>query len=78
MNPARVARVQAERGKPCGFVSWEEHLEAYAAYARQYGNLQSAERISERSGFGYWEMTELLGREPTTWQAANLPDRATP
>ena len=29
---------------------------------------QSAERIAERGGFGYWEITELLGREPNTWE----------
>lgn len=69
----RRAPVQAEYGKdrsrrkPPGTVTWAEHLEAYAAYAAQYGTQQSPERMAERQGFGYWEMTTLLGHEPTTW-----------
>lgn len=50
-----------------GFISWEEHLEAYTVYARKYGNGQSAQRIAERGGFGYKEVTNLLGHEPKTW-----------
>lgn len=53
--------------KASGSVSWAEHLEAYAAYSAKYGSSQSADRIAERAGFGYWEMTDLLGHEPTTW-----------
>lgn len=68
----RRAPVQGERGprrgeKPPGTVSWEEHLEAYAPYAARYGVSQSPERMAERGGFGYWEMTDLLGHEPVTW-----------
>lgn len=54
---------------PHGSVAWTEHEEAYVAYAAKYGRSQSAERLAERGGFGYWEMTDLLGHEPTTWSA---------
>lgn len=51
-----------------GTVAWSEHLEAWADYARQYGSGQSAERLAERGGFGYSELVEHLGHEPTTWE----------
>jgi len=53
---------------PAGTISWEEHEEAWAAYAKRFGKYQSAERIAERGGFGYFELVEFLGRRPTTWQ----------
>lgn len=53
---------------PSGTVTWEEHLEAYAAYAKRYGHQQSAERLAERGGFGYYEISDLLGHEPKTWE----------
>lgn len=52
---------------PPGTIAWEEHLEAYADYARRYGRDQSAERLAERGGFGYYELVDHLGRKPTTW-----------
>jgi hypothetical protein len=64
-------RRAAEQGKPPhgpGTVSWEEHLLAWSAYAA-HGHSQSAERLAQRGGFGYGEMTELLGHEPKTWRA---------
>ena len=70
---ARRALVQGEatndpKGyKPRGTVAWVEHVEAWEAYHRQHDG-QSAERIHERGGFGYWEITDLLGHEPTTWE----------
>jgi len=57
--------------KEPGSISWREHLEVWEKYAIQYGRSQSAERIAERSGFGYFEATELLGRPLTTW----IPDQ---
>lgn len=54
--------------KPYGTVAWSEHLLAWDVYAQHYGRNQSAERMAERAGFGYWEITELLGHEPKTWQ----------
>lgn len=51
-----------------GSVAWEEHLQAWNAYAKRYGSEQSAERIAERSGFGYGELTEYLGHPPATWR----------
>ena len=53
-----------------GTISWEEHERAWAAYAQQYGRDQSAQRIADRGGFGWYELVELLGREPTTWAPA--------
>lgn len=53
--------------KGAGSIEWAEHLEAYAAYVARYGTGQSAERLAERGGFGYWELTDLLGHEPKTW-----------
>ncbi len=50
-----------------GTITWEEHLEAYKEYSARYGNCQSAERLVERGGFGYAELVDLLGHEPTTW-----------
>lgn len=59
---------QARRGpKPQGHVSWEEHLEAWTEYHRHHDQ-QDADTIARRGGFGYWEITDLLGREPTTWE----------
>lgn len=50
-----------------GSVSWDEHLLAWSNYAAEYGSGQSAERMAERGGFGYWEITMFLGHEPKTW-----------
>ena len=57
----------ASTGLAGNVVTWEEHLEAWNAYHRRYPG-QSAERIAERGGFGYWEITQLLGHGPKTWQ----------
>lgn len=51
-----------------GSVEWTEHELAWRAYAARYGRDQSAERIAERHGFGYDEITNLLGHEPKTWR----------
>lgn len=51
-----------------GSVSWAEHVEAWEDYARHYGREQTAERLAERGGFGYAEITEHLGHAPTTWE----------
>lgn len=59
---------QYRDAKPPGTIAWSEHVEAWEEYARRYGHDQSAERIAERHGFGWDELCELLGREPTTWR----------
>jgi hypothetical protein len=51
-----------------GTIEWSEHVEIWERYAAQYGDGQSAERVAERGGFGYWEATKLLGHEPRTWR----------
>lgn len=67
---SRRAPVQASstsgwgKSTPPGTISWEEHLEAY----KNYHYDQSASQIAERGGFGYAEITKLLGHEPTTWE----------
>lgn len=48
-----------------GTISWPEYLEAHAIYAKRHD--QSAERIAKRGGWGYAEVTKLLGHPPTTW-----------
>ena len=58
--------------KPYGSVDWSEHLEAWTVYNSRHRG-QSAERIAERGGFSYWEITELLGREPNTWEPRVKP-----
>lgn len=69
----RRAPVQADwhprhpKYRPGGSVSWEEHAEAWRAYAARYGYQQSAERIAERGGFSRWELVDQLGREPSTF-----------
>jgi hypothetical protein len=73
MTDGRRAPVQREHWprhpeyKPPGTIAWSEHEEAWRAYSARYGNDQSAQHIAERHGFGYYEITKLLGREPTTW-----------
>lgn len=52
-----------------GTVSWEEHVEAWTDYAKRYRG-QTAERLAQRGGFGYAEISEHLGRPPTTWERA--------
>lgn len=54
--------------KPAGLIDWEEFLEAYQEYIKKYGTSQSAERIAERGGFGYYELVKFLKREPRTWK----------
>lgn len=56
-------------GREPGSISWAEHLEAYAAYSKKYGTSQSAERIAARGGFGFEELSKLLGHVPTTFEA---------
>ena len=70
----RRAPVQGEhnkRDRGPGTIAWDEHVLAWSAYAVRYGRDQSAERIAERGGFGYAELTSLLGHEPKTWTPAS-------
>jgi len=55
------------RVHPAGTVAWYEHETAWIAYNKKYRGNQSAERIAERGGFGYIELTDFLGYEPKTW-----------
>ena len=55
------------RGHGPGSVAWAEHCLAWSTYAQQYGRGQTAERMAERGGFGYYELTLYLGHEPETW-----------
>ena len=66
--PCQEHRNRGKLVKPAGTIAWDEHLQAWHAYAKKYGSYQSAERIAERGGFGWTELVALLGREPTTWQ----------
>lgn len=64
----RRAPVQGYGGREPGTVAWEEHCLAWTDYARRYGNGQTAERMAQRGGFEYWEITGHLGHEPKTWK----------
>lgn len=52
---------------PPGWISWAEHLKAYADYSGRYGTSQSAERLAQRGGFGFLELVDHLGHDPETW-----------
>lgn len=52
---------------PPGTVEWWEHEAAWHDYDRRYPG-QPAHVVAGRGGFGYGEITEHLGREPTTWR----------
>ena len=39
-------------------VPWQIGVQAWEQYAKRYGQMQSAERIAERGGFGESEMDE--------------------
>jgi len=54
--------------KPPGTISWAEHVEVWEAYHARHPNHQTAEIIAERAGFGYREIVNLIGHEPTTWR----------
>ena len=58
MSAERRAPVQASprAGKPAGTVPWSTHVLAWEGYALAGHGRQSAERMSERGGFGYREM----------------------
>lgn len=56
---------------PAGTIAWSEHEQAWLGYRARFpysGLRQDAERIAERGGFGYDEVTTFLGHEPTTWK----------
>lgn len=53
---------------PPGYISWEEHEEAWTRYRANWPNHQTAVVINMRGGFDYWELVALLGHPPTTWR----------
>lgn len=64
-----------------GTVAWWEHEEAWVDYARRYpyaGSRQDAERVAERGGFSYAELTNHLGHEPTTWRPTAKAEETAP
>lgn len=68
---APVLANRAFRGRVAhgpGTVAWSEHLLAWSGYVATYGSGQSAERVAQRGGFDWVELTEFLGHEPTTWE----------
>jgi len=74
--PERTAPVQGDQGVPPhspdyrspGLIDWWEHEDAWRAYDEKWHCGQSASRIAERGGFGWDELVEFLGHEPTTWR----------
>ena len=55
-------------GRGPGTVSWEEHALAAGEWARQYGPGQDAERLAQRGGFSFYELSLYLGHPPKTWR----------
>jgi len=55
-----------------GSVPWSVAQVAYDEYHRRYPG-QSMERLAERGGFGYWEMTEYTGSED--WKKSFIPNK---
>ena len=51
-----------------GTIAWWEHAEAWQQYDKKWHCDQSAERINELGGFGWHELVDFLGHEPTTWE----------
>jgi hypothetical protein len=60
---------------PPGTIAWDEHVEAWRAYARKHGGGQSAGRIAGRGGFAFNELCLYLGRPPSTWRSAYMGAR---
>ena len=65
---SRIPKGQPGHGP--GTIAWAEHELAWSTYAARYGRTQSAQRIHERAGFCYLELTDFLGRAPETWVPA--------
>lgn len=53
-----------------GTIAWSEHELAWSSYAAKYGRDQSAQRMHDRGGFCFLELTDFLGRAPETWVPA--------
>lgn len=66
-------RPRGSKGSVPGRIAWSEHEEAWREYNRQYGSGQSAQRLGERGGFDWFELCDLLGHEPVTWEPIEEP-----
>lgn len=66
---AKYAELTGDTYYPYGTISWDEHVEVWAAYHKQHPNHQDAEMIAQRGGFSYREIILFTGHEPTTWKA---------
>jgi len=55
------------RDIPDGYVTWDEHYEAWDNYTKTFGHAVSAETIANTGGFGYHMLQEFLGHDPKTW-----------
>jgi hypothetical protein len=55
-------------GAKCpGSIEWWEHVEAWKGYDKLYPG-QPAHVVAGRGGFGWLELIDFLGHEPTTWR----------
>jgi hypothetical protein len=69
----RRAPVQGDHTRPGrsghlpGTISWAEHELAWSAHALRHGRFEDAEKLAERGGFTFSELTAYLGKEPETW-----------
>ena len=57
-----------EPGYADGTIAWSEHLESLAWFGRNSDAQPTPQGVHDRGGFGYVELTMLLGHEPTTWK----------
>lgn len=63
-----TAPVQGDGERQPGTILWREHMTAYEEYKRRHGTRQTADEIAFRGGWGFDELTALLGHEPETWE----------
>jgi hypothetical protein len=59
---SRNERGEMERHAECTIPWWLAEI-AYEWYSRQYGTIQSLERLAERGGFGRKELLMLIRHE---------------
>ena len=69
MDDCRPFPIQGHRGdtrnqdKQQCIIPWWLAEKAYEVYSKQFGTMQSLERLAERGGFGRYELTQLLKGE---------------
>ncbi|RLC88679.1 MAG: hypothetical protein DRJ03_02040 [Chloroflexi bacterium] len=67
-----IPKVNADKepGAPGFSIPWGMAEQAYAAYVRKIGAVQTLERIAERGGFEWFEFVLLYCDSPLAWTEA--------